>query len=270
MFGQGAISGWGSAAGRLRPSLALAVPFAVLAASAVAQAASADLYSATVIVTGRDNLAERARGIRAALPLVLTRLTVDGELAQRAVDEGLTDAAEAIVAAFDYVDRKQGIQISDEQGTRERSFELTVRFDEDKVDAMVARLGSSAWKGERPQIGVALLVDDGVSAYVLTRSSQKGYGQRLALDDEARALALPVLLPDAAEGDAPEAALAQAGLTAPVRLEGRMTVTSAGYWDTRWRLTGRNLDERFASTGKTFDAAIGEALRHSAKTLAKR
>jgi hypothetical protein len=252
-----------------RPLAAVMLPALLLAAAPAA--ASWDLYSATVIVTGRDNLSERARGIREALPLVLTKLTVDSELAERAVSEGLTDGAEALVERFDYVDRKEGIQISDEQGTRERSFELTVSFDRQMIDAIVGKLGGTTWTGERPEIGVVLVVDDGATSYLLTRSSEKGYGQRLALNDRAKALALPVMLPDAVPAGATlEVALAKVGLTSPVRLEGRMTITPAGYWNTEWWLKGEGLDERFATADTTFDVAFDEALRHSAKALAKR
>ena len=258
------------AGGRLRRPLMLAVLPALLLSQA-AFAAQPDLYSATVIVTGRDNLAERARGIREALPLVLTKLTVDDETAERAVAEGIDGSAETAVERFDYLDRKEGIQISDEQGTRERSFELTVRFDPEKVDAMVEELGGSVWTGERPQITVALVIDDGVSAYLLTRTSEKGWGQRLALEDESKALAVPVALPaEVPAAETLDAALAKVGVGAPARLEGHMAITPSGYWNTAWRFTAIGSDERFATEGVTFDAAIAEALRHSAKTLAKR
>lgn len=244
------------AGGRFRP-LALAVLPAVFM-SQIAVAASPDLYAATVVVTGRDNLAERARGIREALPLVLTKLTADDQIAKRAVSQAIVENAEAAVERIEYVDRKEGVQISDEQGTRERSFGLTVRFDPDKVDAIVEDLGGVVWAGERPRLAVALTIDDGMSTYLLTRSSEKGWGQRLAFEDAAQALALPIALP----GEAPAAD------TAP-RLEGNMRITAAGYWNTDWRFRSGDTDERFATNGVTFDAAIGEALRHSAKALAK-
>lgn len=240
---------------------ALSVPAALLVASSTTFANATDLYSATVIVTGCDNLAERSRGIREALPLVLSKLTADPELARLAVEKGLSVDAETLVEKLAYADRKEGVQISDEQGTRERSFELTVSFDAVRIGEIVEELGGSAWTGERPQIGVALRVDDGSSAYLLTRSSEKGYGQRLALQDEAAALALPVTLPETGEA---------ADLASPVRLAGEMTITPAGYWDTRWRLEAEGLDESFGFDDTTFDAAIGGALRHSAKLLAKR
>lgn len=257
-------------AGRVCRPLALALlPTLLLTQGATAE--QVDLYSATVIVTGRDNLAERARGIREALPLVLTKLTVDREIAARAVADGLADKAETSVESLAYLDRKEGIQISDEQGTRERSFELTVRFDPAKVNGIVESLGSAVWTGDRPKIMVALLIDDGASTYLVTSTSERGWGQRLALEDEAKALALPIALPGAVPAaESLDSAIAKAGEGAAARLEGRMTMTKSGYWNTGWRFAANGIDERFATDGVTFDAAIAGALLRSAKALAKR
>jgi hypothetical protein len=126
------------------------------------------------------------------------------------------------------------------------------------------------WNTVRPRVSVSLAIDDGVSTYLLTPSSDKGWGQRRALEDAAQALALPIVLLDSApEADASDAAMAQTDQSAPARLEGRMTITPAGYWNTDWRFRSEGTDERFATNGVTFDAAIGEALRRSAKALAK-
>lgn len=243
-----------------RRRIAAAVLLAAVLAALPARAQPEDLYAVTVIVTGRDNLDERARGIREALPLVLTKVGADVGAAERAATGGLIDRAEEFVAGFDYRDRKEGIQISDEQGTRDRSFEFTVRFDPQRVDAALRDLGVRPWRGPRPAIGVALTVEDGVSRYLLTQESQKGYGQRAALADKAAALGLSVHLPRSAD----------TALDQPVRLEGLMSVTATGHWDTHWQVTGDGVAERFAFSGTTFDVAIRDALRASAGALARR
>ena len=225
-----------------------------------AYAQNDDLYAATVIVTGRDNLAERSRGIREALPLVLTKVSVDADAPARAAGRGLTEDAEAFVVGFDYRDRKEGVQISDEQGTRDRSFEFTARFDPDRVDAVLREVGAQPWHGPRPEIGVDLMIDDRTSRYRLTELSEKGYGQRMAFADKAAALGLSVRLPEA-DGVEPGT---------PVRLEGEMSMTADGYWDTQWRVTAPDVETSFASSGTTFDLAFEEALRRTAQALAAR
>lgn len=231
---------------------------AALFVATPAGASAVDLYSATVIVTGRDNLAERERGIREALPLVLAKVSADPGIEDRASAAGLSDEAGAMVVGYDYRDRKEGIQISDEQGTRERSFEFTVRFDPPAIDGVLADLGATPWPEPRPAIAVSLTIDDGASSYLLARNSEKGYGQRTAFDDESEKLGLDVRLPGDAE------------VTGAATLEGHMAVTPQGYWATEWRVVAAGVDERFDLPATTFDDAIAGALGRSVKSLAKR
>lgn len=234
-----------------RGGVLAAAALLVAAVIPVAPAAAADdIYAATVIVTGRDNLAERARGIREALPLVLTKVSLDREAFSLVTEEGPIENPERLVSEYAYRDRKEGIQISDEQGTRDRSFELTVRFHAHKIDALLREAAIAPYHGQRPEIGVALTIEDGMSRYLLTQVSQKGYGQRMAFSDEARTFGLSIRLPRD-EGDNPDT---------PVRLDGQMTVTASGYWETRWRAAGPGGEERFVLDATTFDAAIREAL----------
>ena len=231
----------------------LAVPLAT-----PADASGGDLYSATVIVTGRDNLAERERGIRAALPLVLAKVSADPAIGDRASAAELSDEAGAMVVGYDYRDRKEGIQIADEQGTRERSFEFTVRFDPPAIDGILADLGATPWPEPRPALAVSLTIDDGASSYLLARNSEKGYGQRAAFDDESEKLGLDVRLPGDAEA------------IGAATLEGHMAVTPQGYWGTEWRIAAAGVDEHFELPPTTFDDSIAAALGRSAKKLAKR
>lgn len=238
-----------------------AAPLLIAALSASPAHAENDvLYSATVIVTGRDNLAERSRGFHEALPRVLTKVSVDGDVARRAVERGLIDDAEALVVGFDYRDRKEGIQISDEQGTRDRSFEFTVQFDPESVDALLRELGARPWRGPRPEIGVDLMIDDRTTRYRLTQVSEKGHGQRMAFADKADTLGLLVRLPEAEDIEP----------GSPVWLDGETSMTSDGYWDTQWHVIAPDIEESFSLAGTTFDIAFEEALRRTAQALAAR
>ena len=84
----------------------------------------AALYRARAFVTGQGEV-ERARGFALALDEVLVKVSGDPSLRD---EPGLTpleiDAAR-LVARFDYHDRMSGIPVHDEQGTRERPFDLT-------------------------------------------------------------------------------------------------------------------------------------------------
>lgn len=224
-----------------------------------AAADDASLYAATTIVTGRDNLAERARGTREALAEVLMKLTADRGIAEDPKAMAAIENAEDFAAGFDYTDRKAGIQLSDEQGSRDRSFLLDVRFDAARVDALLAELGAKPWKGERPTVKVELSVTDGVGSFEVTDTSERGYGQRQALRTEAERAGLPLVLPDdpGAEG----------GSEAGAVLFGRMTVTPQGHWDTVWTLAKGKLDKSWTVKDATFDRAIAEGIWRTAAEL---
>lgn len=212
--------------------------------SGVVLAEDSDLYRATAVVTGRDNLAERERGTKEALLTVLARVSADPSVATQAKPED----PERFVVERRYTDRKAGVQISDEQGTRDRSFVLEVRFDPARVDALLRALGREPWRGERPPLLVRLRVTDAVATYEVTQDSERGWGHREAIAAAAAKAGIPVVLPP---GRAERA------------LSGEMRMTPEGYWRTQWRLGG----ERWTVPPATFDRAIENGIWTAARAL---
>jgi hypothetical protein len=217
-----------------------------IALLAAAPAGADELYRASAIVTGRDNLAERERGTREAFLVVLARVAADPSVATHALPTDL----ERYVLERRYADRKAGVQISDEQGTRERSFVLEVGFDPARVDALLRSLGRQPWKGERPGLLVRLRVADAVATYEVTRDSRRGWGQREAILAAGAKAGLNVVLPP---GSAEQV------------LSGEMRMTPEGYWRTEWRLG----EERWALPPATFDRAIENGIWTAANRLRK-
>ena len=119
-----------------------------------------------------------------------TKLAGDPRLASFAAN------LEKFVTGIDYRDRMEGIPIGDEQGTRERPFELTVHFDPAKVDTVLATLGEKPWTGVQPKIVVFLGVKNSARTYVLATDGEFGFDQRDALSAAAWQAGLPLLLPD--------------------------------------------------------------------------
>ncbi len=228
----------------------VAMLLAGLMLAAASHAWSTDLYVAGVIVTGRDDVAERRRGAEEALAVVLRRVSGDAAL-EVAVEDALS-LAETIA----YRDRKAGIQISDEQGTRDRSFVMTVRFEPAAVDRLLAEQGRVSWIDGRPAVAVRLMVDDGERAFEVTRTSTLGWGQRAALDDAAQAVGLDACLPED-----------QGFAEALVDLAGRMTVTPEGFWTTDWTLADDARRWTWTGPASTFDRAIEAGLWGVAERL---
>ncbi|SNY92539.1 hypothetical protein SAMN04515647_2811 [Cohaesibacter sp. ES.047] len=188
---------------------------------------TAKLYQATTIITGETNLSERARGIRECFELVLSKVSGRQHLMALPALMAARKAASDYVDHFTYLDRKKGIQISDEQGTRDRSFLFTVAFRRDDIDALLAREGVSPWLAGRPTIGIDLTINDGMETYRLTQTSKRGWGQRAVIESLEGRTAVSLHLPSSNEA---------ASGAKPVMLTGRMDVTKQGYWSSSWAL----------------------------------
>src|SRR5688572_28204940 len=167
--------------------------------------AAADLYQAQAIVTGEGE-ENRKIGFARALEQVLVKVSGDPRLAGEPAVAAMAGEAGAFVAKFRYRDRMAGIPVHDEQGTRDRPFDLTVDFIPEKIDAALRSLGREPWTAPRPRIVLFLGVQNGPTAYTLAGDGERGRDLREALAAEAGRLGMPALLPD-------QAAFSEAGLS---------------------------------------------------------
>jgi hypothetical protein len=176
----------------------LALLFIALTWSPPGQAAEPDiagLYSAKTIVTGTRE-ETRLKGFQECLRSVFLKVTGD----QRILDDPrlapLLAKASDYVAGHHYRDRMSGIPTHDEQGTRDRPFDLTCDFSRDRIDAALASLDRKPWLAPRPRIVLFVSVRNGPVAFVLAADDRKqGVTMREAFADAADALAIPILFP---------------------------------------------------------------------------
>jgi hypothetical protein len=161
----------------------------------VAEPDIAGLYKAKAIVTGTRE-ETRLKGFQECLRSVFLKVTGD----QRILDD--PRLAPIIAKAADYVadhhyrDRMSGIPTHDEQGTRDRPFDLTCEFLPEKVDAALASLGRKPWLAPRPRIVLFVSVRNDPAVFVLAADDRKqGATMREAFADAAGALAIPILFP---------------------------------------------------------------------------
>jgi hypothetical protein len=176
----------------------LALLFIALTWSPPGQAAEADiagLYNAKTIVTGTRE-ETRLKGFQECLRSVFLKVTGD----QRILDDPrlapLLAKASDYVAGHHYRDRMSGIPTHDEQGTRDRPFDLTCDFSRDRIDATLASLDRKPWLAPRPRIVLFVSVRNGPVAFVLAADDRKqGVTMREAFADAADALAIPILFP---------------------------------------------------------------------------
>ena len=137
------------------------------------------LYQCTTIVTGTD-LRDRPAGFARCLTEVLVKLTAQPALRNDPRITALDPAA--LVQRFSYVDPRAGLLHHDDQGTYDRSHELTVRFDPAKVDAALDALGVPRWTSPRPVLVPILLVRNrDPEPFLLSAEAPRGVAMREAL-----------------------------------------------------------------------------------------
>ena len=232
-----------------------------------------DLYRATVFVTGQGQ-PERTRGTGLAFVEVLVKVSGDPRLARDPHVAALAKDAGALAASYDYRDRKQGLPLIDEQGTRDRPFDLTVQFEVAKIDTALRSLGRAPWTRPRPRVAVFLAIQDQQTRYVLAQDGARGLGQRQALDAVARKRALPVALPSEAMLDAEHVTYGALAATAPPAFSGATKAAggdaalfgtlawseAALGWTAAWHMAARGKNHSWGVSGVSFDDAFRNAV----------
>ncbi len=240
-----------------------------------------ELYKGQAIVTGTAE-PERSRGFRLALMDVLLKVSGEAKLLDDKTLMPLLDNAKDYVIAFDYEDRKKGMKINDEQGTRDRPFDLRVLFDRTKIDALLAERGLKPWSAERPQMLALVVVRYPANSYVMSADGQLGYSQRIALEAASTRRGLPALLPSmAALGDAKltQDRIAKLSpddmLKVVATLGGDLPLRGIMLWDdklpgwrTDWTLLENGHEHRWHIDSTSFDDAFRSGIGESAAILA--
>ena len=164
-----------------------------------------NIYQAKTIVTGqRDET--RIPGFRLALVDALKKVSGDPAINSEEVLAGVGGDVRDYVKTYTEHDRMADIPIHDEQGTRDRPFDLVVDFQKDKIDSLLKTLKREPWLATRPQALVLLVVHFDSNSYILTSDDDLGMDQRDAMAATAWQAGLPIALPMAES-------IAKAGLT---------------------------------------------------------
>ncbi|MBO0663876.1 DUF2066 domain-containing protein [Jiella sp. MQZ9-1] len=241
-----------------------------------------DLYTATTFVTGQ-RLETRKPGIEEAMKTVLQKVTGAARiLASRDLDAVLATSESAVVR-YSYHDRMEGIPHHDEQGSRDRPYDLTVHFDPAKIDAIVATLGYRKWPLPRPTITPLVRVDFESNRFFVASDAEMGTGERDALLAEAAKRGLPLALPDRSMLQQANAASLDMDAPPPAslvaiakRAHGAAVLVGILDWDadklvwkSRWLMPSEGTMSRWQATSETFDGAFRAGLNGAAALLSK-
>jgi hypothetical protein len=230
-----------------------------------------DLYGAQTVVTGAGEV-NRLVGFAQCLTDVLVKVSGDPRLIGDPRVTALAGKARDYVVGFHYHDQLAGIPIHDEQGTRDRPFDLRVEFDPARIDAVLHALAHQPWGASRPRVAVFLGIDNGAVKYLLASDGDRGLSQREALVAAAGLRGIPVALPTSA-------ALTEAGLSfanlqtakpaaGDVALVGHLIWQEAALgWVADWRLEAQGKIYRWWISGVNFDTAFRNAMSGTAQIL---
>lgn len=239
-------------------------------------------YRTVVAVTGTRE-ATRIPGFAQALGEVLVKLTGDQTILADRRFPAMAAKAASLVTSFGYRDRLEGKPIHDEQGTYDRPHDLTVTFDQAKIDALVRKLGREPWLSPRPRVLVVVSVENIKATFMLARDGtvdrSADMREALAAAAEKAALltALPTLaqlevhgftaktLPNAAPGDILALARESGGDVAVV---GHIVFREEALgWIVSWRMRANGKDYEWGTRGVNFDTAFRHALFGAAQIV---
>src|ERR1700731_1029444 len=143
-------------------------------------AAADDLYRAQAVVTGQGE-ANRIIGFAFCLEDVLIKVSGALKLAGDPRLAAYRSSAGDFVKSFRYHDQMSGTPTRDEQGTRDRPYDLIVDFDEKKVDGLLYALGLTPWLSHRPVLSVFVEMVQGPRKYIVTADAERSAAPRDSL-----------------------------------------------------------------------------------------
>src|SRR6201992_212253 len=255
---------------------------AALACGSVPLATGAEsLYHAQTVVTGQGE-ANRIVGFAACLEDVLIKVSGADGLAGDARLTAYKAKAKDFVTAFDYRDQFSGKPKHDEQGTRDRPFDLNVDFDKKKIDRALKALGMRPWLSHRPVLAVFVGMEQGERKFIVTSDGTRSDLQRDALHAAAARRGMSIALPTAAafatahvdgwgelgKTSARTLVSLAAGQSAEVALVGRLVWNDRDLgWVTQWQLDRAGRLRRWQLRAVTFDEAFRRGIGRVAQVL---
>jgi hypothetical protein len=252
----------------------------LMCCAATMAAAADDLYRAQAIVTGQGE-ANRIIGFASSLEEVLIKVSGAQKLAGDSRLTPYKSKAADFVKAHSYHDQMSGTPTRDEQGTRDRPYDLIVDFDEKKIDDLLRAFRLKPWLSHRPILAVFVEMQQGSRKYIVTADAKQSEFQRESLLAAAATRGTSIVLPgvaaleksgiNAAElGTIPSSTLASraAEQGGEVALIGRLVwVDRELGWATQWQMNWQSRTHRWRVRGVTFDEAFRRGIGGAAQIL---
>ena len=203
-------------------------------------------------LTGTDQRS-RPAGLARCVRDVLVKLSGDPAVA----DDPRLQAIDAtgMIEDFAYLDLMSDQPTHDEQGTRDRPYDLVAHVEPTQAQALLRATGRTPWLAPRPRLLVRATVTRGATGFPLTADGGDGERQRQALLAAGATYAMRVALPtyeQAKQGQPP---------SGPGRtLQGTLLWSDADAgWVADWQMDGAAWSVRGVSFDEAFRAGVGGA-----------
>lgn len=266
--------------GAARAAGIISIAVSICCAAAALAGATDALYRAQTAVTGQGK-ANRIVGFGACLEDVLIKASGAQKLARDHRLAAYRRNAAAFVTAFTYHDQMSGKPKRDEQGTRDRPYDLIVDFDQGKIDGVLKALGLKPWVSHRPVLAVLVEMRKPARSYLIAADSDQTDIERDSLLAAAARRGMSIVLPSAAalaksRADGADLLTMQSSSLGPVAAGhgGEVALVGQMVWDdrklgwaTRWRIDWLGRPHRWRLFAVTFDEAFRQAIGDAAQIL---
>jgi len=277
---RGCMLEFGSAGQVRRLMIRISILATLMFCTVTMAAAADDLYWAQTVVTGQGE-ANRIIGFAACLENVLIKVSGAVKLAGDPRLAAYQSRAADFVKAYSYHDQMSGTPTRDEQGTRDRPYDLMVDFDERKIDDVLKILGLTPWLSHRPVVAVFVEMEQGARKYIVAADSAQSAPPREALLAASAKRGMTIVLPDVATlaksgiDGAELAKVPPSALTAhaaeqggEVALVGRLKWDDSDLeWVSQWQMERQDGTHRWQVRSVTFDEAFRRATGGAAQIL---
>jgi hypothetical protein len=232
------------------------------------------------VVSGKSP-ERRVVGFQEALRRLMVKISGDRRLADDPAVAGMIAHAADYVVGFSYLDLKQGIKLSDEQGSYDRPHYLPVTFDQAKIDAALAELGRKPWIGPRPKLVIFLGVHRDPQSYVVDNDDPRDQLMRESAGNASLLYSMPIAFPPKAALPAAFSSFDRAKTADPADLEAAAKASGGDEalvgtldwsdpdlgWVADWTITYQGKPVRWERRGISFDDAFRDGLSGAAMVL---
>jgi hypothetical protein len=263
-------------------TFALSLAFSPTLANAGSAPELSELYRASMIVTG-EREETRFPAIEECFAMAMAKASGNRDIVDNPKFQQWASRARSFVWSYTYHDRLFGRQIHDEQGTRDRPFDLTVQFDKAMLDEALADMGEKPWPSPRPKLLVLIGVKDMAKSYILAEGETQGQDLREAFEDASERFGFPIVFAGTSALDAER--ITYGTLAAPDQTALQKIAESRGAdyvltghldWDSKalgwvgtWRLNLIAKSPTWTISGVNFDAAFRDAVGGAAQVVSR-